>query len=275
MASIGLKGFWVADYAGATKGSITFSNGKKVAKAVQFTENRTVSDVSLYGDNAKDDSAYAVTDVALGLTPTGFTLDELVDLIGRTTKNVTINGTATSVSAGTFTDESGRKAIGMYSSERSSGVVKQRVCIYPNVLFRPSDSKEKNTQGESISFATDTYTGKAFTDLSGDYIYEKEFDSEADAEAYLNGVFGATSSGSIVMDRKDAEVAVGDEITLTAAVSPAGTSVTWSSDDTDKATVSNGVVEGKAVGTVTITASITVDANTFSDSCTIRVTAGE
>lgn len=58
------------------------------------------------------------------------------------------------------------------------------------------------------------------------------------------------------------------------ALSPAGSTVTWSSGTTAKGTVdSNGVVTGKAAGTTVITASITVGETTVSDTCTVTVTS--
>ena len=60
---------------------------------------------------------------------------------------------------------------------------------------------------------------------------------------------------------------------LTANTIPAGETVTWASSDTDKATVSSGLVTGKAAGNVIVTASITVDGVTYSDTCTVIVEA--
>ena len=58
------------------------------------------------------------------------------------------------------------------------------------------------------------------------------------------------------------------------AVSPAGSTITWSSVTTAKGTVdSNGVVTGKASGSTVITASITVGETTVSDTCTVTVTS--
>ena len=60
---------------------------------------------------------------------------------------------------------------------------------------------------------------------------------------------------------------------LSANTIPAGETVTWASSDTDKATVSSGLVTGKAQGSVIVTASITVGGVTYSDTCTVIVDA--
>lgn len=79
----------------------------------------------------------------------------------------------------------------------------------------------------------------------------------------------------VTLNRHSAEIAEGENITLSASVSPTGQSVAWTSDDTEKATVSDGTVTGISAGTVSVAASITVDGTVYSDICTVRVTSGE
>lgn len=83
----------------------------------------------------------------------------------------------------------------------------------------------------------------------------------------------SSATPSVVLDKKTATIAEEGTVTLTATVVPSTETVTWASDDTDKATVSNGVVTGVAEGTATITASITVDGETYSDTCEVTITA--
>lgn len=59
---------------------------------------------------------------------------------------------------------------------------------------------------------------------------------------------------------------------MTATTVPAGQTVTWSSGSDSVATVSNGTVTGVAAGNTIITASITKDGVTSTDTCTIVVT---
>ena len=78
----------------------------------------------------------------------------------------------------------------------------------------------------------------------------------------------------ISLDKANATLAVGKTLKLNASVSPSGTTVTWTSSDSEKASVSNGTVTAVATGTATITASITdPDSNEYSDTCRIRVVA--
>lgn len=72
-----------------------------------------------------------------------------------------------------------------------------------------------------------------------------------------------------------ASVAAGATTALTIdSIYPANATVTWTSGTQAKATVSSdGVVSGVAAGTSVITASITVDGRSYTDTCTVTVTA--
>ena len=78
---------------------------------------------------------------------------------------------------------------------------------------------------------------------------------------------------SINLSAHALSIKVGDTATLTAEVIPAGSTVTWTSGTTAKATVSSGTVTGVAAGSSIITASITVSDVTYTDTCTVVVAA--
>ena len=92
-------------------------------------------------------------------------------------------------------------------------------------------------------------------------------------EIYVKAGTGSSTAPSITLNAHS--ITVADEATqqLVATVVPAGTTVTWSSASTTYATVSDGLVTGKSEGSTIITASITVDGVTYSDTCTVIVTA--
>lgn len=79
----------------------------------------------------------------------------------------------------------------------------------------------------------------------------------------------------VILAEHTATVAVGSTVTLhTKSVLPEDASVTWSSGTQAKATVSSGgVVTGVAAGSSVITATITVGGHTYTDTCTVVVTA--
>lgn len=77
---------------------------------------------------------------------------------------------------------------------------------------------------------------------------------------------------SISLSSAEASVAIEGTSTLTAATVPADAVVTWSSSDDEVATVEDGVITGVSAGTATITASITVDGTSYTDTCAVTVT---
>lgn len=91
-------------------------------------------------------------------------------------------------------------------------------------------------------------------------------------EVYIK-VGGASTIPAVLLNKHADTVAVGSTITLTAETIPAGETVTWSSSAQTKASVSNGVVTGAQAGSAIITASITVDGVSYTDTCTVVVEA--
>jgi uncharacterized protein YjdB len=86
-------------------------------------------------------------------------------------------------------------------------------------------------------------------------------------------LLGVTPQPDITLDRSNATITVGDTLTLEATTTPAGKTVSWSSSASSKASVSNGVVTAEEAGSAVITASITVDGTTYSDTCAVTVVA--
>lgn len=84
---------------------------------------------------------------------------------------------------------------------------------------------------------------------------------------------GTGTVPTISLDKSTATVEEDATTTLTATVTPVGSTVTWKSSDTTKATVSSGTVTGVAAGSATITASVTNDGVTRTASCDVTVTA--
>lgn len=78
---------------------------------------------------------------------------------------------------------------------------------------------------------------------------------------------------AIELTKHAIQVAIGSTKALHGTVTPANTTITWSSSDSTVASVSSGTVTGVAAGTCIITAAITVDGVTYNDTCTVVVPA--
>ena len=76
----------------------------------------------------------------------------------------------------------------------------------------------------------------------------------------------------MILSSAQESVVVNATVQLTASVVPSGLTVTWTSSNTDVATVSSaGLVTGKAAGSATITATVE-DSSHETDSATCAVT---
>ena len=94
-------------------------------------------------------------------------------------------------------------------------------------------------------------------------------------EVYIKAGTNSGDTPEILLEKHNATIEVNEELTLNIAkLIPAGSTVTWSSSASGKASVTSaGLVKGLEVGSTIITASITVDSVTYSDTCTIVVVA--
>jgi hypothetical protein len=78
----------------------------------------------------------------------------------------------------------------------------------------------------------------------------------------------------LTLNKANVSVVVDGTTTVRATTVPSGETVTWSSSDTSKATVVDGVITGVASGSAVVTASMTYDGQTYTDTCNVTVTAG-
>lgn len=129
-----------------------------------------------------------------------------------------------------------------------------------------------NTGGFQIK-STDREKGEFAFSFMGHYSMANQ--DRVPYELYVKSGSSA-QGGSIVLNRHYVALTYpGDTVTLTAAVTPGGTSVTWTSGSNSVATVAGGVVTPAGAGNTIIRAAITVDGVTYDDTCTVVVTAAE
>ena len=92
------------------------------------------------------------------------------------------------------------------------------------------------------------------------------------AENAIIYVLGDGEIPTVTLDKSTLSVTVGGATgSISATVSPVGSTVTWKSSDTAIATVSSGTVTAVKAGTCTVTASITVDGVTYTAACAVTV----
>lgn len=152
------------------------------------------------------------------------------------------------------------------------GTVKDNLVLY----FVPVNGE--NGLGEAFDFSTDE-TGYIGVHQNSDYshlVYDTTivcgltiFAERIDG--IVKGAINGGSAAAVTLDNATLNIRVGNTDTLRATTVPVGETVTWTSSDTDVATVSGGVVTAVAAGTATITASITVSGATKTATCTVTV----
>lgn len=76
----------------------------------------------------------------------------------------------------------------------------------------------------------------------------------------------------IILDRANVSLEEGENVKITARTTPAGETVTWATSSSEVATVSNGTITAVDAGTAIITASMTYDGVTYTDTCNVTVT---
>ena len=86
-------------------------------------------------------------------------------------------------------------------------------------------------------------------------------------------VYPGKGGGFITLNASQLSIKVGDKVTLQPTVLPNGSTITWNSSATAKATVAAGVVTAVAAGETTITGQITVEGTTYKATCLVTVTA--
>lgn len=128
-----------------------------------------------------------------------------------------------------------------------------------------------NTGGFQIQ-STDKAKGQFAFEFTGHYSMDAQ--DTVPYEIYIQQG-GEEQTPAVLLNTHAVEVEIDDTVTLTAETIPAAQTVTWSSANNTIATVAAGVVTGKEEGNTVITASITVDGVTYTDTCTVVVPAAQ
>lgn len=148
------------------------------------------------------------------------------------------------------------------------GIVKEDANIPDNVVFVGVPASILANDFEALFIGRDTDVTSFVTTIGGYSLFDAALENPL---AFVKITFTAEP---VIAIANTATVAAESTVQIPViAISPAGSTITWTSGTTAKGTVdSNGVVTGKAAGTTVITASITVGETTVSDTCTVTVT---
>lgn len=146
----------------------------------------------------------------------------------------------------------------------------------------PDETSATENDGTDTNNQELTFTGvKTVTEFTNGgrakAVVIDERDGKCDLATFFDNVQTPdTISGLVISSVTDldvspttASVAVGETTTVTAATTPAGAGVIWTTSNSGVATVADGVVTGVRAGVAVITAT----AGAYSASCTVTVTS--
>lgn len=184
MAKIGLKNFY---YSVATEnpatGALTYAGATKLAKAISATFEPTVSDATLYADDAIAERDAGVTGGSLTLGIDRYDLATAAALLGHT---VSEEGVMTS----NVNDVAPYVGLGRVVTLMQDGAYKYRAVFFPKVKFQ-EPSSDNTTKGETTEFGTYEIAGTVIPPVDGNWRQEQIFDTEAAAVAYLTGLMAS------------------------------------------------------------------------------------
>lgn len=149
------------------------------------------------------------------------------------------------------------------------GLVKEDNNIPDNVVFVGVPASILANDFEALFIGRQTDMTTFVTTIGGYSLFDAGLENPL---AFVKITF---SADPVIAIPSAATVAVDGTVQIPViAVSPAGSTITWTSGTTAKGTVdSNGVVTGVASGTTVITASVTAGETTVTDTCTVTVTS--
>ena len=195
MAQIGLRHFKWSPMDEDGK----YTGVKEMAGAITATPSLNIAEANLYADDTLVESAKEFTNGTLALTVADDDDAVFAPLLGhtKTTDGEVFKGVE---------DIPPYVGFGRVIVKMVNGVKKYKAEFFPKVQFKPF-ATEGQTKGESIEFRTPTVEGtiygvKVTVEQDTKVIYErhKTFDTDAEAQAYLNDLMKVpteqTSSGS-------------------------------------------------------------------------------
>lgn len=149
------------------------------------------------------------------------------------------------------------------------GIVRIDENIPDNVAFVGVPAALLANDFETLFIGRDTDMTTFVTTIGGYSLFDAGLENPT---AFVKITFSTAPTIAIA---STATVAADSTVQIPVIVcDPAGAEITWTSSATGKGTVdSSGVVTGKAAGSTTITASITVGGTTVSDTCAVTVTS--
>jgi phi13 family phage major tail protein len=206
MANIGLSNVWYSPLTEDANGAPHYAGAKNFGKAVSCSTNITNNDAKLFGDDglAESDTSFSNGTMTLGVTDDDETV--FAEVLGHE-----INASGEVVK--TSSDVAPYIGIGRIVTKMVNNLYKYKVEFLYKVKFS-EPSRDENTKGENIEFATPSIEGNIATlnDDKGTWNKSKTFNTKSDALTYLKNLLASdTATYRVTFDLMGGTGTVDDE----------------------------------------------------------------
>ena len=188
MAKIGLRNFLFGILTEASDGTATYGVATKPGKAISCSVSITNNDVKLDADDAiaETDTSFQSGTVTLGIDDED--LATMATLLGHeiTDGNLVRNAN----------DAAPYVGLGRVVTKMVGGVYKYKVEFLCKVKFAEPSQEDNTRSSDGVEFGTSEIEGTIATLADGNWSIAQTFDTMAEAQTYLNSLFGTTTPAS-------------------------------------------------------------------------------
>lgn len=186
MAQIGLRTFRY----GLLKDDLkTYKTPATLAGAIETKVSLNIAEAKIYADDVLKDKASEFVDatITMGVDNDDDTI--FSPLLGeKSEKYKPTNGTETTVYKSNVEDVALYFGFGQVVVKRVSGKRVYKVEWFPKVQFKPYHN-DATTKKDSLEFTTPSIEGSIFANEDGDWRKRATFNTEAEANAFLDSLF--------------------------------------------------------------------------------------
>jgi len=192
MAQIGLK-YLICSKLTEVGSVATYDTGLVMSKAIKADLSIEINEGTLYADDQIVESIKEFKSGKLTLNGDHLSYETRSLILGHTLETIGTTQNKKLVAKGV--DDGAFVGVGFYATTINGGVRRYRAIWLSKVKFGiPGESLE--TKGDVINFQTPVIEGTILTDVTGVWKTEATFDTEAEAEAFLNDLANITTGGT-------------------------------------------------------------------------------
>ena len=185
MAAIGLRNF---RYAPLNDDGETYGTVATLGGAIECSVSLEIGEATLYADDVLKEK---VSEFTSGTLTMGVDDDDdtiFSPLLGESTETYTSGDTSATVYISNSNDTPIYFGFGQVVPKIKNNKKSYKVEWFPKVQFKPYVT-DKTTKGDSLEFATPSIEGTVFTLDNGDWRKRATFETEEEANTFLDSLF--------------------------------------------------------------------------------------